>query len=235
VTDGKTADGSSTASLSRRNKQAWDELYGRTDRPVWGRLPIGFLDEFLGYVTPDLTAASRVLDAGAGEGRNTPSLEATGARVSACDASLHGLRKLHAAFDASLGCAQCDLSALPFQDGVFDFVLLTDVIETLPDPDSALAEAGRVLKRGGMLLCNIPGRGDPIADQEMSPIDELGYLYQQTYFFRFVDEGAAAATLRSHGFTIAAYGPRRWTEDAHPGFRAYPHEHVSNVFLGVKS
>ena len=149
MTDGKTPDGPSTASLSRRNKQAWDELYGRTDRPVWGRLPIGFLDEFLGYISPDLTPGSRVLDAGAGEGRNTPLLEATGARVSACDASLHGLRKLHAAFDASLGCAQCDLSALPLQDGVFDFVLLTDVIETLPDPDSALAEPGRVSSAAG--------------------------------------------------------------------------------------
>ena len=235
MTDGKPPEGSSTASLSRRNKKAWDELYGRTDQAVWGRLPIGFLEEFLGYVRPGLGKASRVLDAGAGEGRNTPMLATTGARVSACDASLHGLKKLHAASRARPGCAQCDLSALPFQDGVFDFVLLTDVIETLPDPDSALAEASRVLKRGGKLLCNIPGRADPIADREMSPVDDSGYLYQHTYFFRFFDDEAAVTILQGHGFTIAAAGSRRWMEEAHPGFRAYPHEHVSNVFLGVKN
>jgi SAM-dependent methyltransferase len=223
----------SAASLARRNKRAWDELYEKTEWPVWGRLPIGFLEEFLGLVTPPLGADSRILDAGAGDGRNTASLRATGARVWSCDSSIHALRKMRR--DAGSACALCDLAALPFAGGLFDFVLLTDVIETLPEPEPALAEASRVLKPGGMLLCNIPGAADPIADREMSPIEDRGFLYRHTYFFRFVDETAAADELRRHGFAIAASGSRRWTEAPHPGFRSYEHEHVSSVFLAVKS
>ncbi len=221
--------------LSERNKRAWDDLYGRTDQPVWGRLPIGFLDEFLGYVTPRLGEGSRVLDAGAGEGRNVPTLELTRARVAVCDGSLHGLRKLRAGTGHRVRAAQCDLASLPYDDDVFDLVLMTDVVETLPEPEPALAEVYRVLKPAGLILCNIPGSGDPIADREMAPIDESGYLYRGTYFYRFFDVDRAASILRGRGFEIIRAESRTWTEEAHPSFRAYAHQHISNVFLGRKS
>ena len=220
--------------ISTKNKKAWDELYGTTTQPVWGRLPIGFLSEFLGYVDPTLGSGTRVLDAGAGEGRNVTALEQTGASVSVCDASLHGLRKMREVVHAGVRCAQCDLSALPYADGRFDLVLMTDVIETLPDPEPALAEAARVLKPGGMFLCNIPGDSDPIAEAEMSSLHDASYLYRGTYFYRFIDAEAAAAMLRRHRFEIVHAGQRAWTEEAHPSFRAYSHEHISNVFLARK-
>jgi SAM-dependent methyltransferase len=117
---------------------------------------------------------------------------------------------------------------------MFDLVLMTDVIETLPDPETALAEAARVLKPGGMFLCNIPGDADPIADAEMSKLEDEEYLYRGTYFFRFMAEEAAAALIRRHGFEIVHAGPRTWVEEAHPSFRTYSHQHISTVFLGRK-
>jgi SAM-dependent methyltransferase len=220
--------------LEARNKKAWDDLYGTTPQPVWGRRPIGFLEEFLAYATPALGAASRVLDAGAGDGRNVATLQATGARVSICDASHHGLRKVGALAAAAVRRAQCDLSRLPYRDGVFDFVLMTDVVETLPDPEPALAEARRVLAHGGLLLCNIPGRTDPIVDDAMAPVAGEAFLYRDTYFFRFTDIATATAMLARHGFTMVMAEPRRWIEDPHPAFRSYTHEHISNVFLARK-
>jgi SAM-dependent methyltransferase len=220
--------------LSERNKKAWDDLYRATDQPVWGRLPIGFLTEFLGYVTPRLGVHSRVLDAGAGEGRNVASLEQTDARVCVCDASAHALRKIRMVVHDGVRRAQCDLSSLPFSSNIFDLVLMTDVVETLPDPDPALSEAYRVLKPGGMLLCNIPGDGDPIAEEDMHALDGETYLYRGRYFYRFIDVDAAAAYLRRHHFDIARAEQRAWTEEAHPTFRSYAHRHISNVFLGVK-
>ena len=154
--------------------------------------------------------------------------------MSACDWSLRGLRKLRAASHQRVPCARCDLGALSFRSGVFDLVLLTDVIETLPDPDPVLAEAFRVLKRGGMILCNIPCASDPIAHADMSTAGDDGWLYRGRFFYRFIDAEAAAVTLRRHGFTITASGSRAWSEGAHPGFRSYAHRHVSNVFLGEK-
>jgi SAM-dependent methyltransferase len=221
--------------ISKRNKRAWDELYGTTTQPVWGHLPIGFLDEFLGYVEPALGAASRVLDAGAGEGRNVATLERTGARVSVCDASLHGLRKMQGLVGPRVRCAQCDLSSLPYATGTFDLVLMTDVIETLPDPEPALSEAFRVLKPGGMFLCNIPGDSDPIAESDMSRIEDASYLYRGTYFYRFIETEADGAMLQRHGFAVVHAGTREWIEDAHPSFRSYSHQHISNVFLGRKA
>lgn len=49
-----------------------------------------------------------------------------------------------------------DAAALPFADAVFDAVSLLEVIEHLDRIDLALAEADRVLKPGGIVLCSVP-------------------------------------------------------------------------------
>lgn len=46
--------------------------------------------------------------------------------------------------------------ALPFGDGTFDTVIMNDFFEHVSDPASALREAMRVLKDGGMLFVNFP-------------------------------------------------------------------------------
>ena len=45
---------------------------------------------------------------------------------------------------------------LPFGDGLFDTVLMLDVLEHVPDANRALAEASRVLKDTGVLLLSVP-------------------------------------------------------------------------------
>lgn len=52
---------------------------------------------------------------------------------------------------------EVDLSGpLPFADGAFDTVILSDVLEHIPVPQQLLAEIGRVLAPGGKLLLNVP-------------------------------------------------------------------------------
>jgi SAM-dependent methyltransferase len=50
----------------------------------------------------------------------------------------------------------CDLSAIPVEDGRFDHVLLTQVLEHLPEPGRVLAELHRVLAPGGRLWLTAP-------------------------------------------------------------------------------
>jgi SAM-dependent methyltransferase len=50
----------------------------------------------------------------------------------------------------------CDLASIPVEDGRFDHVLLTQVLEHLPDPATVLAELHRVLKPGGTLWLTAP-------------------------------------------------------------------------------
>jgi SAM-dependent methyltransferase len=50
----------------------------------------------------------------------------------------------------------CDLAAIPVEDARFDHVLLTQVLEHIPDPATVLGELHRVLKPGGTLWLTAP-------------------------------------------------------------------------------
>lgn len=45
---------------------------------------------------------------------------------------------------------------LPFADGTYDTILLSDVIEHLPNPDNIFSETSRLLKKGGHVLIFVP-------------------------------------------------------------------------------
>lgn len=52
---------------------------------------------------------------------------------------------------------ECDLSKrLPFDEASFDAVILSDVLEHLPNPDFLWCEMARILAPGGRLLMNVP-------------------------------------------------------------------------------
>ncbi|TVQ21068.1 MAG: class I SAM-dependent methyltransferase [Leptolyngbya sp. DLM2.Bin15] len=221
--------------LSDQNKKAWDSLYASTEDFVWGFQPIGFIDIFIPYIKPRLSNVSCILDAGAGEGRNLPQLLALSDHIVACDASGNALGKIPTAIRASLKIVTCDLEAIPFDDGFFDVILLADVVETLPDPQPVLRELHRLLKPGGLLLCNIPGFEDGIAEIDMETIGENQYLYQGRYFYRFVHQDEAIALLESCGFKMVHHQLCSWVEAAHPSFRSDVHTHSSYVFLVEKA
>jgi SAM-dependent methyltransferase len=52
---------------------------------------------------------------------------------------------------------ECDLSkTLPFQDGEFDTVVLSDVLEHIPTPAFLWSEMSRILAPGGTIMVNTP-------------------------------------------------------------------------------
>jgi len=52
-----------------------------------------------------------------------------------------------------------DITAIPAEDGSFDAVLCTEVLEHVAEPIAALREIGRILKAGGTLLLTAPFTG----------------------------------------------------------------------------
>ena len=46
--------------------------------------------------------------------------------------------------------------ALPFERGSFDTVLLTDVLEHIPEPTNLICEIARILRPGGKLILGVP-------------------------------------------------------------------------------
>jgi SAM-dependent methyltransferase len=50
----------------------------------------------------------------------------------------------------------CDLTAIPVEDGRFDYIVFNQGLEHMPDPMRVLRELNRVLKPGGQMLCTAP-------------------------------------------------------------------------------
>lgn len=218
--------------LAQANKEAWDRLYATSDALVWGEDPLPFLGQFAAAFRTALRAPARVLDAGVGEGRNLPFLLDCGAEeVHALDASPHAIEKIPAALGARIRARCGDLAASGYPAAHFDAILLLDVYETLPNPDAVLAELHRIMKPGGLLLCNIPGFDDGVAGLDMCKLSEDSFLYRDAYFYRFVAPEAAEEQMVAAGFELIESVHREWIESEHPGYRSGPHRHVSHVLL----
>ncbi|MFB6080782.1 MAG: class I SAM-dependent methyltransferase [Haloferacaceae archaeon] len=89
----------------------------------------------------------RLLDVAGGAGRASRSLDVPDPVV--VDAAAGMCRRARA---RDLAAVRGDAAALPVADGAVDAVLIVDALHHLPDRRGALAEAGRVLRPGGVLV-----------------------------------------------------------------------------------
>jgi len=101
-----------------------------------------------------------VLDVGCGVGSLLAESRsrAPEAVLHGCDLSF-GLCQRTAQRNPGIPVVQADGEALPFRDGTFHWVFLTEVLEHLLDPAQAFREVQRVLRPGGSLLVSVPNRG----------------------------------------------------------------------------
>ncbi|KDE14934.1 class I SAM-dependent methyltransferase [Rhodococcus aetherivorans] len=109
----------------------------------------------------------RAIDIGAGAGRHSFELYRRGADVVAFDRSAEDMKAVGDMFAAmelegqvpegALARAEVgDALALPYDDETFDVVLISEVLEHVPEDDRAIAEFVRVLKPGGVAAVTVP-------------------------------------------------------------------------------
>jgi SAM-dependent methyltransferase len=95
----------------------------------------------------------RILDAGCGTGRNLVEFGHLG-QVEGVDLSTQAVEFCHQR--GFLGVRAAALESLPFEDGRFDLIFATDVIEHIDDDMAALAELRRVAAPGAHLVITVP-------------------------------------------------------------------------------
>ncbi len=143
--------------------------------------------EWVSKQAESLTAGSRVLDAGAGSGQYRRFFDH-------CDYKSQD-------FGQELGTIgnyteldyECDITEIPAEDGSFDAILCTEVIEHVPQPERVITEFARLLRPGGTLILSAP----------------LGaFLHQEPYhFYGGFTPHWYEKYLKENGFTIESIEP----------------------------
>jgi len=124
-------------------------------------VPQSIRSEILEWVSP--LRPGRVLDLGAGTGRIGTAFVEAGDLYTGVDLSFEMLRK----FGTAAALVQADGEYLPFPDLVFDVVLMIHVLSGLDCWRPVLAEARRVLRKGGVIAVGRTVRPSEGIDQQM--------------------------------------------------------------------
>ncbi|HSG29415.1 MAG TPA: class I SAM-dependent methyltransferase [Candidatus Krumholzibacterium sp.] len=139
-------------------KQHWNDFWDRSPdvSEVYdneGRVSrhFGSLESFGG---------KRILEVGAGTGRDGIFMAGEGAHVVSLDYSPSSLRMIGDQLSDSDDVALCcgDAFELPFADDTFDLVFHQGLLEHFRNPGDMLREHHRVLRKGGYILVDVPQR-----------------------------------------------------------------------------
>lgn len=178
-------------------KQDTDEVYSNAGRVL----------RHLSKITT--LAGKRVLEIGAGTGRDSFPLAEQGAAVVQLDYAENSLRILKRLAEESklpVNIVGGDTFSLPFRDETFDVVFHQGLLEHFRKPvaERLLQENIRVLKQGGLLLVDVPQRWHSytVAKHILIAMDKWFAGWERSF-----SVGELRAVLRRLGLTpVYAYG-----------------------------
>ncbi|HEY1592857.1 MAG TPA: methyltransferase domain-containing protein [Solirubrobacteraceae bacterium] len=173
----------------------WTRLPAELAPPDWQRRRRFLLDA--------IEPGERVLDLGSGAGDFTKEIVRAGARavgVEVAEAAIARARSRHPELDFRL--APID-GPLPLDEGEFDVVFSSEVIEHVADTARWLSEVRRALRRGGRLLLTTPSHGRiRVAlvgvERFSEPLGDHLHLYTRRSLHEVLDEfGFEAVSVRT--------------------------------------
>jgi SAM-dependent methyltransferase len=187
-------------------EEFWSEHWG--GHSVEELLAIARTSPLTTLICAALPAEGIVLEAGCGLGQYVLLLRERGWRVIGVDWSHSALQACR--HTAAVPLAAMELRALAARDGAFAAYVSLGVVEHDPaGPDVILAEAGRVLERGGTALVSVPylngvrRLASPYLVYRNRAIARRGGRFYQYAFTR----AELVSALKRHGFAIRALHP----------------------------
>ena len=126
-----------------------DDAYSNEDR---------LIDGLLAQMDPQ---GKKILEVGGGSGRDSIRLAQMGADVTVIDyveSSLEVVARNAARAGVTLTLVHGDALKMPFPEGTFDVVFHQGLMEHFRDEQPLLRENFRVLKRGGLVMIDVPQR-----------------------------------------------------------------------------
>jgi SAM-dependent methyltransferase len=176
-----------------RERQEIDEVYTNEDR-------------ILAQVDALPLAGRRVLEVGAGSGRDSLQLAARGARVVMLDyvlSSFDVIRPQARRAGEEVLCVCGDGTRMPFREGAFDLVFHQGLLEHFRDPRPLLEENYRVTARGGHCLVDVPQRYHPytLAKHLMIALDRWFAGWETEY-----SPGELCRLVTAVGFRVVRIG-----------------------------
>jgi SAM-dependent methyltransferase len=157
-------------------------------------------------------ANARVLDLGCGPAHDAAELTARGCNIVGIDPA-RGLLLEARRYDSLTGLlVQGDARRLPFASGVFDAIWSCASLLHIPhdEVDTAIAEAFRVLRRGGVLFTSL-SEGE---ETGAVPVESDGLARRLYYYHREQDW---ASRIRAAGFEIIDHQAQRQSGNFNPG------------------
>lgn len=134
----------------RMNKKIWD-LYA----PIYEKA-MRLDQKYYNYMynrIPSQIADKEVLEIATGPGLLAKHVASVSKRMIATDYSEGMIKEaMKGEYPSNLVFEVADAMALPYEDNSFDVVLIANALHLLPDPEKALYEINRVLKRDGVLI-----------------------------------------------------------------------------------
>jgi len=167
-------------------------------------------------VRPHLSDGSRLLEIGCGAGNLLLQASVSGSYPVALDLSMQSLNFVRlrlqeavakAETPAGFACIQAMGELLPLADESFDYVLLSEVIEHLENPQITIQESARMLHPGGRLLVTTPNYRSfwPLMERAVDLMNIAPKMAGEQHISRF-QPASFRRLLTDSGFDIEYFG-----------------------------
>lgn len=121
-----------------------------------------YLRHYVELVSRHAPVGAKVLDLGCGNGISSRLLNQAGYEVVGTDISALFLEDARKWESSKLRYEVCDVLELPYEDGSFDVICSNELVEHLPDVETALSEMERVVRKDGIVVISGPNLCSPI-------------------------------------------------------------------------